>query len=107
MKNQNNMTMDENTFLDELDIDETFTNKIRLLHNQSFFFKFEQEEVDVKKAKMNAFETYVAIIKGYCALMILVLPRSFQNGGYAMSVAVMGVSAYIQYICALKLVKAG
>ncbi len=56
---------------------------------------------------MNAFETYIALIKGYCALMILVLPRSFQRGGYVASVVIMLVSAYIQYISALKLIKAG
>lgn len=56
---------------------------------------------------MNAFETYIAIIKGYCALMILVLPRAFSRGGYVFSPIVMMVSGAIQMYCALKLVAAG
>lgn len=54
---------------------------------------------------MNAFETYIALIKGYCALMILVLPRSFANGGYIFSPMALIISGYIQCISALKLVE--
>lgn len=53
---------------------------------------------------MNFFETYIAVIKGYCALMILVLPRSFANGGYVFSPIVLTLSGLIQCISALKLV---
>lgn len=44
---------------------------------------------------MNFFETYIAVIKGYCALMILVLPRSFANGGYVLSPIVLTISGLI------------
>ena len=55
--------------LDGLNLDETFTHQVRLL---------QKEDLSKPKVpKMNFFQTYIAIIKGYCALMILVLPRSF------------------------------
>jgi solute carrier family 36 (proton-coupled amino acid transporter) len=56
---------------------------------------------------MNAFETYIAIIKGYCALMILVLPKAFSRGGYIFSPIAMIISGPIQMLCAIKLVHSG
>lgn len=73
---------------------------MRLLHSYSFVEKKEG-------AKMSAFETYIAVIKGYCALMILVLPRAFVRGGYLASPLILGISGALQAYCALKLVRAG
>lgn len=56
---------------------------------------------------MSAFATYIALMKGYCALMILVLPKAFMRGGWAFSAGTMGISAFIQIIAALKLVEVG
>ena len=81
-----------------------------MLHAESFrYAEGEVEEVLEPRAtkKMNAFETYIALIKGYCALMILVLPRAFGRGGYIFSPIVMMLSGAVQMYCALKLVAAG
>lgn len=49
---------------------------------------------------MSACETYIALIKGYCALMILVLPKSFTKGGWLFSAFCMLLSAGVQAIAA-------
>jgi len=73
------------------------------LHAESFRYGI-VEEMEPQPKKMNAFETYVAIIKGYCALMVLVLPRAFERGGYVLSPIIMICSSAVQVTCALKLV---
>lgn len=81
----------EMTLLDNLNPDETFTDQIKQIHEQSFAFKQRIDDKDDESQnepepkKMNEFETFIAVIKGYCALMILILPRSFVNGGYLFS----------------------
>lgn len=57
--------------------------------------------------KMNAFETFIAIIKGYCTIMVLLLPRAFGRGGYVLSPIIMILAGALQMFCALKLVAAG
>jgi len=52
-------------------------------------------------------ETYVALIKGYCALGILMFPKAFQNGGYVFSPCVEVISAILTTICVTKLVDCG
>ena len=99
--NELNETVGENTLLDGLGVDDTFPTQMRLLHSYSFVEKKSSE------GKMNAFETYIAVIKGYCALMILVLPRAFVRGGYLLSPLILGISGALQAYCALKLVRAG
>ena len=55
---------------------------------------------------MGCCETYFALIKGYCALMILVLPIQFKNGGWGLSALALTVSAVVQSISGFKLVEA-
>ena len=43
------------------------------------------------------------IIKGYCAMVILILPKSFENGGYIASPLTLIISAVASTVCALKL----
>ena len=57
--------------------------------------------------KLSPFETYIAIIKGYCAMLILFLPSAFKNGGWAMSTFLMFGSGMLSYVCAAMLVEAG
>lgn len=92
--------------LDGFGLDETFTHQMKMLHAESFRFGG-IAEIEPETKKMNAFETYIALIKGYCALMILVLPRAFGRGGYVFSPIVMMLSGAVQMYCALKLVTAG
>ena len=53
---------------------------------------------------MNAFESYVALVKGYCALVVLVLPRSFSKGGFLFSPLCLLISGIIQCFAATRLV---
>lgn len=78
---------------------------MQLLHKKSFYGIPDPNEGGRKK--MTAFETYVALIKGYCALMILVLPKSFTHGGYVFSPICLLLSATLQVVAGVKLVKTG
>ena len=55
--------------------------------------------------KMSAFETYIAIIKGYCGQVLLYVTKAFANGGLVWSNLVMLISGIFTTICALKLIK--
>ena len=59
------------------------------------------------KRKLSPFETYIALLKGYCAIAILIMPKAFVNGGWAASALLEVAAALITTICAAKLVQAG
>ena len=59
------------------------------------------------KRKLSPFETYIALLKGYCAVAILLMPKAFANGGWAASAALEIAAAVITTACAAKLVQAG
>lgn len=44
--------------------------------------KFERKAV---QKKLSNFETYIALLKGYCVLSVLLTPKAFRNGGWGMS----------------------
>ena len=46
-----------------------------------------EQEINQVKQKMSPKETYVALLKGYCAITILMMPKAFLNGGWAVSAA--------------------
>jgi len=56
---------------------------------------------------MNAFETYIAIIKGYCGPSLLYVAKAFSNGGYIWSPIVHVCICMFALQCSLKLVKLG
>jgi amino acid permease len=56
---------------------------------------------------MNEFETFIAIIKGYCGAVILFCPKAFGNGGFLYSVICLVASGIFTSICAIKLIKCG
>ena len=56
---------------------------------------------------MNEFETYVAIIKGYCGAVILFCPKAFANGGYGFGTFCLLASGIFTLICARKLIECG
>jgi hypothetical protein len=35
--------------------------------------------------KMNALQTYMALIKGYCGMCLFLIPKAFWNGGWVFS----------------------
>jgi amino acid permease len=57
--------------------------------------------------KLTPFETYIAVIKGYCAILILFIPSTYVNGGWGMSSFLFLFAAIISTICVVKLIEAG
>lgn len=57
--------------------------------------------------KLGPFETYITLIKGYCAILILFIPSAFKNGGWAMSSVLILANGLLTTVCVLKLVQAG
>ena len=57
--------------------------------------------------KLSPFQTYIAIIKGYCAILILFIPSTFVNGGWVASSLLFLFAAWISTVCVLKLIESG
>ena len=58
---------------------------------------------DSEIKKMNTTETVFAVVKAYCAINVLLLPRSFANGGYMLSPIAMMVACFFEALCAARL----
>ena len=43
------------------------------------------------------------MIKSYCAINLLLLPKAFANGGYALSVSAMILATFFEALCAFRL----
>ena len=56
-------------------------------------------------SKMGTYEAFFAVVKGYCAINILLLPKSFANGGYIFSPVSLILSSCLQCACAVFLSK--
>lgn len=67
--------------------------------------QFERDADGIKK--LSAFDTYIAIIKGYCGPILLFITKAFDNGGWAFSSICLIISGVFTLICALKLIKIG
>lgn len=67
--------------------------------------QFERDSDDIKK--LSAFDTYIAIIKGYCGPILLFITKAYDNGGWCFSSICMIVSGIFTLVCALKLIKIG
>ena len=57
--------------------------------------------------KMGTTETFAAILKGYCAVAILTIPRAFLNGGYLFSPMVLLCSAFMSSYTTCHLINCG
>ena len=57
--------------------------------------------------KLSPFESYIALIKGYCILSILFLPTAFANGGWGVSGFFLVTSGILSLIACQKLVDVG
>jgi len=53
-----------------------------------------------KIKKLNAFETYIALIKGYCCAVLLFLPKAYANGGWLFANFCIIASGVFTGICA-------
>jgi hypothetical protein len=76
--------------------DQTFIKKKNLVAHQT-----------AKIQKMTAFQTYLALIKGYCGACVLFTPKAFANGGWFFSIVAIILSGWFTTICALKLIRLG
>ena len=56
---------------------------------------------------MNRVQTFFAICKNYCAINVLLIPKSFSNGGYLLSPIALIISCFLQATCAIKLTQCG
>ena len=65
------------------------------------------EKTVTASRKMTPRETYIALIKGYCCTAVLLLPKTYQNGGLGMTSIFIAGSALISTYCVGKLVDAG
>ena len=52
---------------------------------------------------MGSFKTYFALLKAYCAINVLLLPKSFKNGGYILSPCMMATACFFETLCAIRL----
>lgn len=57
------------------------------------------------KGKLTAWQSFISIVKGYCAIVILILPKNYQNGGYGVSTLTLMLSAILTTYCAIKLIQ--
>ena len=56
---------------------------------------------------MNSFQAYFALLKAYCAINVLLLPKAFKNGGYVLSPIALIISCTFEGTCAIKLSQCG
>ena len=61
----------------------------------------------IAERKMSPFETYIALIKGYCVILILILPKAFAEGGYMASAILLVMSGIFSAGSACLLAEAG
>jgi amino acid permease len=80
-----------------------------MLEDQTLNMTLQKQKKAIEKQaksvkKMNEFETFIAIIKGYCGAVILFCPKAFGNGGYLHGMACLAFSGVFTTICAKKLI---
>jgi len=56
-----------------------------------------------KTKKMGTTAAFFAIMKGYCAINVLLLPLSFSKGGYILSSCAMLIALFFESMSAAKL----
>ena len=65
------------------------------------------EQVRKPEKKLSPFETYIALVKGYCVILVLILPKAFVQGGYTLTAILEIVFGVTSTLAAGMLVKAG
>lgn len=61
----------------------------------------------IKVGKVGAGKTFIALVKGYLGVVILIAPKCFLSGGYIGSPIALILSAMLSTYCSLRLVEAG
>ena len=62
-----------------------------------------ERKQDNQIKKMGPVKTLFAILKAYCAINVLLLPRAFANGGYLLSPIAMMSACFFEALCAARL----
>ena len=65
--------------------------------------EIEKANTSSNMKKMGTVKTFFAVLKGYCAINVLLLPCSFANGGYLLSPIAMIVACFFEALCAARL----
>ena len=65
------------------------------------------DDSKVKVVEMNQYQAYFALLKAYCAINVLLLPKAFRNGGFALSPLSLMVACTFECTCAIKLSQCG
>ena len=74
----------------------------------TYFKKTKIREAELSKIqKMTWFQTYIALIKGYCGACVLFTPKAFANGGLVFSPLALILSGFFTTICAIRLIRLG
>lgn len=63
----------------------------------------EIEQEDEGSPKMNVVQAYFGLIKAYCAINVLLLPKAFKNGGWLLSPIALIIACGFEATCAIKL----
>lgn len=99
--------------LDQLDPNASYDDLVNIFEtsvefDQTFDLRAHKTEKATRNIrKLSPRETYIALIKGYCASVVLMLPRVFQNGGLGVTPIFIITSAVISTYCVGKLVDTG
>ena len=60
-----------------------------------------------KVKKLSPFESYIAVLKGYCVLSILLLPKAFYDGGWLISPSFIVFNGVLSCIACIMLIDTG
>ena len=84
----------------------TGTNQPSALRSVYLDSNIEGLKFNAKKSqKLNSWQTFISLIKGYCAIVVLILPKSYQNGGYAVSSLTLVLSCIVSTYCGVLLIR--
>ena len=77
--------------------------------SQSFVAQVKRMKLDrnTVKTKLTNFETYIALLKGYCVISVLLCPKAFVNAGWGMASIFILASGVISLLACNELVDTG
>lgn len=92
----------------ESDLDDMLNTSMQQL-SQSFVEQVKKSNIQRKQVThlLTVKETFIALLKGYCQLSILMMPKAFLNGGWGASAIFMACSGFINLVTTSKLIDAG
>jgi proton-coupled amino acid transporter len=67
--------------------------------------KVKEEKIKAEIPKLNTFQTFMTLIKGFVCSGILYMPKGFVNGGYMFTSVMMVISGFITIYSGLLLLE--